>query len=352
MNRPTKSVRASKRRALPRLSKSKRRTVADLRDLILLERSARQRCFVPIPRAKSKQEETNKSSESDNLAALKNVRNGITETLAWNHGCVALSESGLRGDAPATRTVIVVVDQRLAMCFGSRSKTKAVLAAEVAAFIAWRALAQGAHVGALIFNDRKVDWLWPNCARVSVMLILHAVLNQNHVLSHNGRTAFNSQMLNRALRRIERLTTKDSGIFLITDGSGYDGETRQLLASISQQSQLHFVLVCDPRQKSFSKARGVVPGRSKSNSGSRAPWPGGLEITRLSTWESVVEQLRKASRKSILPPQKRPTELRRDRVEKGSTIRDDFSETKTKVHPTHLNGSASINTESFRARAL
>jgi cell division protease FtsH len=64
-----------------------------------------------------------------------------------------VNESGVRHHAAETRSVMLVVDQRLAMHFGSRSKTKSVVAAEIAAFIAWRALAQDLRIGALVFND-------------------------------------------------------------------------------------------------------------------------------------------------------------------------------------------------------
>src|SRR5262249_21193160 len=148
------------------------------------------------------------------------------------------SESGLGNHTADARSVMLMVDQRLAMHFGSRSKTKSVVAAEIAAVIAWRALGQDARIGGFVFTDRKVDLLWPNCTRLSVMLILHAVLNHNHALAHNGKIAFNSEMLNRALRRIERVAADDYAIYLITDASGYNEETRRLLASISQRSHL------------------------------------------------------------------------------------------------------------------
>jgi len=267
---------------------------------------------------------------------------------------------------------MLVVDQRLAMHFGSRSKTKSVVAAEIAAFIAWRALAQDARIGALVFNDRKIDWLWPNCSRLSVMLILHAVLNQNHALTHNGKGDFNSEMLNRALRRIDRDAKGDFAIFLITDASGYNDETRALLASISQRCHLRLLLIVDPRQKKFSKTRWLLSKRFLSrsrgrggrdeawlslNPGSRSQifsegsWPGKIPIIRFSTWESAVEQLRRTSRKSILPPQDRPAQpARHSRNRNGNHNR--FNTATPKDLPLPLNGSASATTQRYRPQSL
>ena len=54
------------------------------------------------------------------------------------------------------RPVIVVVDQRLPMFFGSEYKMKSVIAAEVAAITAWRVLGVGDRIGAIVFNDERL----------------------------------------------------------------------------------------------------------------------------------------------------------------------------------------------------
>jgi hypothetical protein len=255
------------------------------------------------------------------------------------------------------------------MHFGSRGKAKSVVAAEIAAFIAWRALAQDTHVGALIFNDRKIDWLWPNCSRLSVMLILHAVLNQNHALSHNGKISFNSEMLNRALRRIEGFAANDCAIFLITDATGYNEETRQLVASISQRSRLSLLMIFDPRQKKVrktlsnryshkvrSQASGdeswlpLSPGRG-SQIFSRAFFPRTIPIIRFSTRVNVAEQLRRA-RTSILPPQIRPAQSGRHYLNGDEITHNDFDTPEAEEQAIQLDGPASTNTQEFRARAI
>jgi len=264
---------------------------------------------------------------------------------------------------------MLVVDQRLAMHFGSRAKTKSVVAAEIAAFIAWRALAQDARIGALVFNDRKIDYLFPNCTRLSVMLILHAVLNQNHALAHNGKGSFNSDMLNRTLRRIERTAKDESSIFLITDASGYSEESRRLLATISQRTHLSLLLIFDPRQKKFSKTRWLFSKRFIHDSNRRAgrdeTWlslengcrsqiltdpcgPGKIPVIRFSTWESAVERLRRAARKSILPPQDRPAHLARHHKRNANGKHNALNPAVSKDIPIPPGGSAVASTQRYR----
>jgi hypothetical protein len=326
MNQPLKSQSA------PKLSSSKRRTSADFAELLRLERAARRACFVPIPRAVARLMACNEPGAGEHAIELNNRHGVANAALPWeNHGVSlgSLGEHATENHAPDARSVTLVVDQRLTMHFGSRTKTKSVVAAEIAAFIAWRALAQNTRVGALVFNDRKIDFLFPNSTRLSVMLILHAVLNQNHALAHNGTGSFSSDMLNRALRRIERTAKDECTIFLISDGSGHSEETRRLLAGISQRAHLYLLLIFDPRQKKFGKTRWLLSKRfihdSKGRSGRDEAWlslengsrsqtfnspsrPGKIPLIRFSTWESTVEHLRKAARKSILPPQDRPAQ--------------------------------------------
>ena len=54
------------------------------------------------------------------------------------------------------RAVLLVVDQRLNMFFGTRERMKSVTAAELAALGAWRALDAGDRVGMVAFNDNDV----------------------------------------------------------------------------------------------------------------------------------------------------------------------------------------------------
>ena len=54
------------------------------------------------------------------------------------------------------RPVLLVVDQRSPMFFGSRRAMKSVVAAELAALGAWRALDSGDRVGGIVFNEQEI----------------------------------------------------------------------------------------------------------------------------------------------------------------------------------------------------
>src|SRR5262249_32288345 len=107
------------------------------------------------------------------------------------------------------RSVLLVVDQRWTMFFGSVKNMKSVTAAEAAALAAWRVIAQQDRIGALIFNDSRIAEIRPHRSESNVMRILHEVLDQNHALSLDSKIRANGAMFNETLRRCTNLATHD-----------------------------------------------------------------------------------------------------------------------------------------------
>lgn len=159
--------------------------------------------------------------------------------------------SDLPASMPVEPDVVLVVDQRINMFFGSRRELKSVVAANVAALIAWQVHSRHKRLSAVIFNDRKIAQFNPGCGRLHTLLILQAVLSQNHSLLASDGVYSNARMLNDALRRVSKRAPARIGIFLITDASGCDQETLRLTTNISQHSDLLVILVYDPQQADF-----------------------------------------------------------------------------------------------------
>src|SRR5919108_848661 len=95
------------------------------------------------------------------------------------------------------RPVLLVVDQRLSMFFGSCRAMKSVVAAEAVALAAWRVLQAGDRVGACVFDDQDVVEIPPQRSERQVLRILATVLEKNHALRVDPRRQANPAMLNR-----------------------------------------------------------------------------------------------------------------------------------------------------------
>jgi uncharacterized protein (DUF58 family) len=144
------------------------------------------------------------------------------------------------------RAVLLLVDQRANMFFGSRDRMKSVTAAELAALGAWRALDAGDRVGAVVFNDTEVTDLRPQRSQQAVMSILGTVVEMNQRLRVGTNIEPNPGMLNEALRKAVRLAPHDVLVVIISDFFGVDSETERLSASLARHNDVLGLLVHDP----------------------------------------------------------------------------------------------------------
>jgi len=144
------------------------------------------------------------------------------------------------------RVLLVLVDQRQNMFFGSRDRLKSVTAAQLAALAAWRALAAGDRVGAIVFNDTELVEIRPQRSLQNVMAILGEVVRQNHALAADSTTSPNPGQLNRALEKARFLAPHDVLVVLISDGLGTDAQTERFAAQLAAHNDIIALLVHDP----------------------------------------------------------------------------------------------------------
>jgi uncharacterized protein (DUF58 family) len=146
------------------------------------------------------------------------------------------------------RSVLLLVDQRLAMFFGSQLKMKSVVAAEIAALIAWRTLGVGDKVGALVFNDSEIKHIKPQRSHNTVMQILQHIVTMNHALNA-GQGGQNNEQLNNALQAAERVCGHDCLIVVISDMAGWNQQTINSIKRLTLHNDLFVPLIFDPLEK-------------------------------------------------------------------------------------------------------
>jgi uncharacterized protein (DUF58 family) len=144
------------------------------------------------------------------------------------------------------RPVLLLVDQRMNMFFGTRRAMKSVAAAEVAALVAWRMLADGDRIGALVFGDEEMTELRPQRSRDAVLHLLGEVARHNQALHAQASPVRGSGQLNQALLHAAHLAHHDHLVVVVSDFEGRDDRTRDLLLQLSAHNDLLAVLVHDP----------------------------------------------------------------------------------------------------------
>jgi uncharacterized protein (DUF58 family) len=156
------------------------------------------------------------------------------------------------------RPVIVMVDQRLPMFFGGSRKMKSVVAAELAALTAWRTLAVGDRVGAILFNDSREVEITPRRSEKQLITWLGDLVKMNNDLSVAPGHASNPASLANALRTLERRAGHDYLVIIISDFYGWDEESLKTIKRVNRHNDIICSLVFDPLESDISDVQGLV----------------------------------------------------------------------------------------------
>jgi uncharacterized protein (DUF58 family) len=163
------------------------------------------------------------------------------------------------------RPMLLVVDQRATMFFGSHRTTKATAAAEFAALAAWRAIDVGDRVGAIIFDDEEIVEIKPHRSRNSVLRICHELVRMNEKLTADSQ-ATDRSALNDALSKAARVALHDHLVILVTDYEGDDEGTQELATRLAAHNDVLATLVYDPlgAQLPITAPMEVTDGKERS----------------------------------------------------------------------------------------
>ncbi len=144
------------------------------------------------------------------------------------------------------RPVLLLVDQRVSMFFGSKVNMKSVTAAEAAALAAWRVVSTGDRVGAIVFNDQKLSEIKPQRSHKTVLQILREIVKQNHSLGVDREITAQKTMLNRALEKARYLAGHDYLVCIISDFFGLDDKTLYQVKQLCRHNDVIILPVYDP----------------------------------------------------------------------------------------------------------
>ncbi|MEH6634486.1 MAG: DUF58 domain-containing protein [Halioglobus sp.] len=230
---------------------------ADLNELIALRFPARQLDLARRNRALSKLAGPNKSNFRGRGIDFEEVRvyqpGDDIRTIDWRVTARTGSAHTKLFREERERPVLVVVDQRSSMFFGSSHCFKSVLATQLASLIAWSALDAGDRVGGLVFDGIQHREIRPRRSRKTVLGLLSQISAYNHALpltSASAPDSFATMLAN--LRRIARPGTS---LFLISDFGGASQEhAREHLFQLAQHTELTAVACTDPMESRLPKA--------------------------------------------------------------------------------------------------
>lgn len=140
------------------------------------------------------------------------------------------------------RPVLLYVDCRPSMFFGTRGKYKSVVAAEIASLLTWKMWLDGDRVGGVIQTGSERIEMRPSRSMSGVSRWLKHIADSTQGLL-NDRTKNNASLDFDALRH-----TGNSGsqIIIISDFQGYNETHRQQLLGLTRKTTVHLVSITDP----------------------------------------------------------------------------------------------------------
>ena len=147
------------------------------------------------------------------------------------------------------RPVLLLVDQRSTMFFGSRRAMKSVVAAEAAALAAWRVTSLGDRVGAVIFGDDGLTSVKPQARDAGAVHVLTEIARRNAALGKPAQAGRSRGRLNEALAAAARMSLHDGLVCLISDAAGEDAETQRLITNLCAHNDVLAIFVQDPLEQ-------------------------------------------------------------------------------------------------------
>lgn len=163
-------------------------------------------------------------------------------------------KASLRSGTPIVRTwteerdrpLLLVLDQRMSMFFGSRVSFKSAIAAELAALCAWIGLKAGDRVGAVVFDDHECQCLSPLRSRARLQAICATATRFNHGLAADVPAGDSRRSLDNALQRCLQLARHDHLVCVISDFAGASDTTLKQLRQLRAHNDVLALQVFDP----------------------------------------------------------------------------------------------------------
>ena len=151
------------------------------------------------------------------------------------------------------RPVLLWVDYRRPMLFGTRRCFKSVLAARIAALLAWSAVQHGDRLGGLIFSDQHHHELRPQRGKAASLHFIRK-LAEHPAWEPSAAHADNRDSGQHALLRLRRVARPGSLIFLISDYRYMHAGMSSTLAQLAAHNDIVMLFISDPLESQLPPA--------------------------------------------------------------------------------------------------
>jgi len=142
------------------------------------------------------------------------------------------------------RAVILAVDLQQSMHFATRGAFKSVLAAQLAALMAWQALKQGDRLGGMVFSDDEHLEVRPQSGRAAVLSFLFQIANHGS-WKRQELVEHRASGMGDLLTRLRRVARPGSQVTLISDFFDLKESDFHHLRELARHCDLRFISIYD-----------------------------------------------------------------------------------------------------------
>lgn len=154
--------------------------------------------------------------------------------------------------------ILLVLDQRQSMFFGSQTCMKSVMACDIMSLLAWSGLENGDRLGGIIFENNKHHEIRPKKSRATVLHLLNQSVLANHGLNTDSlgvnsdtEATEKNMSMHDMLSEIKRLAKPGFQIFIVSDFHDLDQSCLSLLRDISLHCECTAIQITDPLEKNI-----------------------------------------------------------------------------------------------------
>ncbi|MBB5210589.1 DUF58 domain-containing protein [Microbulbifer hydrolyticus] len=162
------------------------------------------------------------------------------------------------------RPVVILLDLRSPMFFGSQNAFKSVAACSIASALCWAGLQHGDRIGALLFSDHGVDTVRPRRSHHAVLAAIHGMVETAGALD-SPIASGGSQPLSVLLEEARRIARPGSALFLISDCHDMDESCEQPLYLLTRHADLQVLRITDPLEQQLpEQAMTISDGKQRT----------------------------------------------------------------------------------------
>lgn len=163
------------------------------------------------------------------------------------------------------RPVLLIVDQRLPMFFGSRLLMKSVAAAEAATLLAWSSLTRGDRVGWVFMGRQGLAHGRPSRRTEALLAQLTTLADMNTALQEHSAATKNKRddcapTLAAALEASARTLSHDGLVIIASDFADWDTRCFDHLRHLRRHNQALCLRISDPLERALAGTERMVVG--------------------------------------------------------------------------------------------